>query len=55
MVAGKVLVEEAGGKVTDIFGNTPQRFDRDMEGQLVSNGLLHAEILAIMDRTSPRE
>jgi myo-inositol-1(or 4)-monophosphatase len=54
MVAGKVLVEEAGGKVTDIFGNTPKRFDRDMEGQLVSNGLLHSEILAIMDRTSPR-
>lgn len=55
MVAGKVLVEEAGGKVTDIFGNTPKRFDRDMEGQLVSNGLLHPEILAIMDRTSPRD
>ncbi|MBI5470166.1 inositol monophosphatase [Candidatus Kaiserbacteria bacterium] len=55
MTAGKVLVEEAGGKVTDIFGGMPERFDRDMQGQLCSNGLLHDELLAIMDRTSPRQ
>lgn len=54
MTAGKLLVEEAGGKATDIFGNIPERFDRDMEGQLCSNGLLHDELLAIMARTSPR-
>ncbi|MEN9560753.1 MAG: inositol monophosphatase [Candidatus Parcubacteria bacterium] len=55
MTAGKLLVEEAGGKATDIFGNTPLRFDRDMEGQIVSNGLLHGEILSILDETSPRK
>ena len=54
MTAGKLLVEEAGGKATDIFGGMPERFDRDMEGQLCSNGLLHSELLAIMNRTSPR-
>jgi len=54
MTAGKLLVEEAGGKATDIFGNIPPRFDRDMEGQIVSNGLLHSEILQILDETSPR-
>lgn len=54
MTAGKLLVEEAGGKATDIFGNIPTRFDRDMEGQMCSNGLLHDELLAIMARTSPR-
>jgi myo-inositol-1(or 4)-monophosphatase len=54
MTAGKLLVEEAGGNATDLFGKTPKRFDRDMEGQLVSNGLLHKEILSILDRVSPR-
>lgn len=54
ITAGKLLVEESGGRATDIFGNTPARFDRDMEGQIVSNGLLHDEILAILDESSPR-
>lgn len=54
MAAAKILVEEAGGRVTDIFGDIPKRFDRDMEGQLCSNGLLHDELLAIMDEASPR-
>ncbi len=54
MTAGKLLVEEAGGKATDVFGRVPARFDRDMEGQIVSNGLLHEEILSILDESSPR-
>ena len=53
MTAAKILVEEAGGKATDLFGKTPERYDRDMEGQLCSNGVLHDELLAIMDRVSP--
>ena len=52
MTAGKILVEEAGGRATDLFGKTPERFDRDMEGQLCSNGLVHDELLAIMERVS---
>jgi myo-inositol-1(or 4)-monophosphatase len=55
MTAGKLLVEEAGGTATDIFGAVPARFDRDMEGQLVSNGLLHEELLRLLDETSPRK
>ncbi|MBI1755119.1 inositol monophosphatase [Candidatus Azambacteria bacterium] len=55
MAAAKILVEEAGGKATDIFGKTPKRYDREMEGQLCSNGLLHTELLALLDRTSPRK
>jgi len=54
MTAGKLLVEEAGGKATDLFGKMPKRFDRDMEGQLVSNSHLHREILTLLDRVSPR-
>ena len=55
MTAGKLLVEEAGGKATDIFGIVPERFDRDMEGQICSNGILHDEILRLLDETSPRK
>lgn len=55
IAAAKILVEEAGGKVTDIFGKTPERYDRDMNGQICSNGLLHEELLAILDRTSPEK
>jgi myo-inositol-1(or 4)-monophosphatase len=54
ITAGKLLVEEAGGTASDIFGNIPKRYDRDMEGQLCSNGHLHKEILAILKKTSPR-
>ena len=54
MTAGKLLVEEAGGKATDIFGNIPARFDRDMEGQICSNGILHEEILQLLDKASPK-
>ena len=45
---GKILVEEAGGRATDIYGNTPVRFDGDMRGQLCSNGLVHDEILGTL-------
>ncbi len=54
MTAGKLLVEEAGGKATDLFGATPDRYDREMQGQLCTNGLVHEEMIAIMDRVSPQ-
>src|SRR4051812_20393606 len=54
ITAGKLLVEEAGGTASDIFGNIPKRYDRDMEGQLCSNGHLHKEILTILNKTPPR-
>ena len=43
----KVIVEEAGGKVTDFFGNEP-RFDRDNKGYVVSNGVLHEKLLMLI-------
>lgn len=46
ITAGKIIVEEAGGRVTDLYGNTPSRFDRDMPGQVCSNGLLHEQLLS---------
>lgn len=45
----KVIVEEAGGKVTDIFGNE-QRYDREIKGHLITNGFLHKELVDIIKR-----
>ncbi|MCA9331435.1 inositol monophosphatase [Candidatus Saccharibacteria bacterium] len=44
IAAAKVIVEEAGGKVTDLFGDE-QRYDRDIKGAIVSNGTVHDEIV----------
>ena len=44
IAAAKVIVEEAGGKVTDLFGNE-QRYDRDINGAVISNGIVHDEVI----------
>lgn len=44
IAAAKVIIEEAGGRVTDMFGNE-QRYDRPINGAIVSNGLVHDEIV----------
>ncbi len=44
MAAAKLLVEEAGGTVTDIDGKH-QRYDRAIRGAIVSNGVIHQELL----------
>ncbi len=46
-VTAKLIVEEAGGKVTSLFGND-QRYDRAVEGIIVSNGVIHEELVAIV-------
>jgi fructose-1,6-bisphosphatase/inositol monophosphatase family enzyme len=43
----KIIAEEAGGKVTDLNGNE-RRYDQDGIGCLVSNGILHDELLKII-------
>ncbi len=48
MTPAKIIIEEAGGRVTDLYGNTPERFDRPMAGQVCSNGLVHDEILEVL-------
>jgi len=45
--AVKLIVEEAGGKVTDLFGED-QRYDRETRGYLASNEVLHEELLDII-------
>ncbi|MFA5954491.1 MAG: inositol monophosphatase [Patescibacteria group bacterium] len=40
----KVIVEEAGGKVTNIFGEE-QAYDTEIEGFIASNGFLHKTLV----------
>lgn len=47
IAAVKVIVGEAGGQVTDLFGQK-QRYDRDIRGALVSNGVVHNDILGYL-------
>lgn len=46
VAAIKILVEEAGGKATDLFGNE-QRYDQPIKGFVASNKILHGRILEI--------
>ncbi len=47
VAALKIITEEAGGKVTDLNGNK-RRYDEDGLGCIVSNGILHRELLNIV-------
>ncbi|USN55301.1 MAG: inositol monophosphatase [Candidatus Peribacteria bacterium] len=47
VAALKIITEEAGGKVTDLEGKE-RRYDQDGLGCLVSNGLLHDDLLEII-------
>lgn len=49
IAAAKIIVEEAGGKVTDLFGNN-QRYDTDISGAVISNGLVHDEVISIIKK-----
>lgn len=51
IAAAKVIVEEAGGKVTDMFGNE-QRYDGDIKGAIVSNGVVHEQLVNLMKETN---
>ncbi len=42
-----VIVPEAGGKVTDLFGND-QRYDTNTRGAIVSNGALHDKLVEVI-------
>lgn len=41
----KIIVEEAGGKVTDIEGNE-QKYDKKINGAIISNGFLHTKLVS---------
>lgn len=47
IAAVKVIVEEAGGKVTDLFGKE-QNYDQDINGAIISNGIIHDEVIEII-------
>lgn len=49
IAAAKVIVEEAGGMVTDLFGNN-QRYDKDINGAIISNGKVHDEVLNVLKK-----
>ena len=47
VAAQKIIVEEAGGKVTDFFGQD-QRYDRNLRGAVVTNGQIHDQIIEMI-------
>lgn len=47
VAALKLIIEEAGGKVTDLAGNE-QRYDRPINGAIMSNGLIHEQLLELV-------
>ena len=54
IAAIKVIVEEAGGKVTDIFGNE-QKYDRDINGAIISNSTIHNHLVEIIKNNIKHE
>lgn len=49
IAAAKVIVEEAGGYVTDLFGNE-QRYDRSINGAIISNRIVNEKVKAIINK-----
>ncbi len=49
IAALSVIVSEAGGKVTNLFGET-QRYDTNIVGAIVSNGALHDKLVEVLQR-----
>ena len=49
IAAAKIIVEEAGGIVTDITGKE-QRYDCDINGAVISNGIVHSEVIQELNK-----
>ena len=47
IAASALIVEEAGGKVTNFKGEI-QRYDRDIDGVILSNGIIHDELIKLI-------
>ena len=45
MAASKLIVTEAGGKVTDFYGND-QRYDQAINGAILTNNKVHDKLLS---------
>jgi len=47
--AMQVIIEEAGGKVTDIYGNKMVYGPKsEISGHIASNGLIHDKLVALV-------
>lgn len=53
IAAARLIVEEAGGIVTDLFGKD-QRYDREIKGAIISNGIVHDELVELIKRFENR-
>jgi len=49
IAAVKVIVEEAGGRVTDLYGRE-QRYNQPITGAIVSNGVMHAQLVELVGK-----
>ena len=49
IAASYLIVTEAGGKVTNLYGEN-QRYDKDIKGAIISNGISHNDILEIVKK-----
>lgn len=49
IAAVKLIIEEAGGKVTDISGKE-QRYDQPINGAILSNGLIHEKLITMLQQ-----
>lgn len=49
LAASKIIVEEAGGLVTDFHGHE-QRYDQDIDGAIATNKKVHPKLLAKVKR-----
>lgn len=47
VAAGKIIIEEAGGKITDFYGN---KFNIYTKGVVASNGLIHQQMLEVIKK-----
>jgi fructose-1,6-bisphosphatase/inositol monophosphatase family enzyme len=48
VAAIKVIVEEAGGRTTDLYGRRDQRYDRETHGFVAANGGVHDAVIGIL-------
>ncbi len=45
-----IVVEEAGGKVTNLWGQE-QKYDRGIRGAIITNGHLHKKLVALVKQS----
>lgn len=50
IAAVKIIIEEAGGKCTDLQGNE-QRYDQPINGAILSNGVIHDKLITVYENS----